>query len=55
MQVHFRDRIVGEFRIDLVVADRVVVEAKAVSQLVPAHEVQLVKLLSVSRQCSPKY
>ena len=49
MQVRFRDRIVGEFRADLVVDDRVLVEVKAVSQLVPAHEVQLVNYLKGMR------
>ena len=45
MQVRFRDRVVGDFRIDLLVDNRVVVEIKAVTQLVPSHEVQLVNYL----------
>src|SRR5690606_20797146 len=43
--VHFRDRLVGQFRADLLVEGRLIVEVKAVSQLVRIHEVQLVHYL----------
>jgi GxxExxY protein len=43
--VHFRDRLVGQFRADLLVEGRLIVEVKAVSQLVRIHEVQLVNYL----------
>ncbi|MFP5304328.1 MAG: GxxExxY protein [Gammaproteobacteria bacterium] len=39
--VTFRDRNVGDFRLDLVVGGAVVVEVKAVSTLNKAHEAQL--------------
>jgi GxxExxY protein len=45
LQVHFRGRIVGEFRPDLLVDDAVVVEIKAQASLVLAHEAQLLNYL----------
>jgi GxxExxY protein len=48
LQVHFRGSVIGEFRADLVVESKLVVELKSVSQLNPAHEVQLVNYLKAS-------
>ena len=48
LTVRFRNQVVGEFRIDLLVAERLIVELKAVSQLAPAHEAQLVNYLKAS-------
>lgn len=45
LQVRFRGQVVGEFRPDLVVDDAVIVEVKAVSALLPAHESQLLNYL----------
>ena len=47
--VYFRGEPLAEFRLDLVVEGCVIVEAKAVSQLTKAHEVQLVNYLKASR------
>lgn len=49
LDVYFRSHRVGEFRADLVVERRVVVELKAASQLTRAHEVQLLNYLKASR------
>jgi GxxExxY protein len=49
LKVWFRGQIVGEFRIDLIVGRNLVIEVKAVSQLIPAHEVQLVNHLKATR------
>ena len=46
--VIFRGRNVGEYRIDLLVAESVIVEAKAVNQLLPVHEAQLVNYLKAT-------
>lgn len=43
--VHFRGRVVGAFRADMVVNDSVIVEVKAVERIAKAHEVQLVNYL----------
>ena len=48
LMVHFRDRVVGQFRVDLLVEKRLILEIKAVSQLIDAHEVQLVNYLKCS-------
>ncbi|MGH8145949.1 MAG: GxxExxY protein [Rhodanobacteraceae bacterium] len=48
LRVDFREHTVGEFRADLLVDDRLIVEVKAVSRLAPAHEVQLVNYLKVT-------
>lgn len=47
--VTFRGHVVGHFRVDLLVEDRLVVEVKAVSNLLKAHEVQLVNYLRATR------
>lgn len=48
-QVHYRQHLVGEFRTDFVVANRVVVELKAVERIAPSHEVQLLNYLRASQ------
>ena len=45
LTVRFRNHVVGHFRADLLVAGTLIVEIKAVSQLVRIHEVQLVNYL----------
>jgi GxxExxY protein len=37
LEVRFRNQLVGSFRADLVVADSLIVELKAVTALLPAH------------------
>ena len=49
LTVTFRGQIVGEFRVDLLVENRLIIELKAVSQLTVAHEVQLVNYLKATR------
>lgn len=46
--VLFEGEVVGEFRLDLVVDARVVVEVKAVERFHPAHESQLLNYLRAS-------
>lgn len=46
--VHYRGRLISQQRLDLVVADRVAVEVKAVDQLAPVHHAQLLSYLHVS-------
>ena len=46
--VRFRGVLVGEFKADLLVEDRLVFELKAVSQLGQTHEVQLVNYLKAA-------
>lgn len=46
LAVHYQGEIVGNYVADLVVADTVVCELKAVRKLAEAHEVQLVNNLN---------
>ena len=46
--VQFRGRVVGDFVADLLVEERLIVELKAVSNLLPVHETQLVSYLKAT-------
>ncbi len=48
LSVRYRSHIVGDFKTDLLVEGRIIVELKAVAQLMPAHEAQLVNYLKAS-------
>ncbi len=48
LSVSFRGRIVGEFRADLVVEERLLVELKVASKLNEAHEAQLLNYLKTT-------
>ena len=43
--VNFRGQTIGEYRTDLVVAEKVIVEIKAIKSLAPEHEAQLLNYL----------
>ena len=43
-----KNRIIGEFKIDLFVEDSVIIEIKSVNKIIPAHEMQLVNYLSIT-------
>jgi len=43
--VYYDDEVVGEFVVDIIVEDTVILELKSVSQIIKAHEVQLVNYL----------
>jgi GxxExxY protein len=49
ISVSFRGRSVGEFRVDLLVADRMIIETKAANTLTPAHEAQLLNYLKATK------
>lgn len=48
ISVFFRDNIVGDFKTDLIVNEKVIVELKAVRSLDPAHEAQLINYLKAT-------
>jgi GxxExxY protein len=48
MTVEFEGTVVGDFRADLVVEDRLIVEVKSVERLGSVHEAQLLNYLRVS-------
>ena len=49
LNVYYKDEVVGEFRADILVDYRVIVELKAVGTLMSAHEVQLVNYLHATQ------
>jgi GxxExxY protein len=49
LPVHFEDEVIGEFIVDIIVEQRLILELKAVSALNSAHEVQLVNYLTATR------
>lgn len=48
IKVRYRGQVVGEYFADLVVEDKVIVELKAVSNLLPSHEAQLLNYLKAT-------
>ena len=48
LQVHFRQRIVGDFYADLVVEGKVIVELKAVKAIAPEHQAQIINYLKAT-------
>ena len=49
IEVRFHGHVVGEFRADMLVEERVLVEVKAVGFLIPTHEAQLLNYLKATR------
>jgi GxxExxY protein len=49
MNVFYEDEVVGEFRADILVDHRVIVELKAVNTLAPVHEALLVNYLHATQ------
>lgn len=48
LKVMYKGREVGNYRADMIVEDRVIVELKAVSSLTTMHEIQLVNYLTAT-------
>jgi GxxExxY protein len=48
IQVRYKDVIVSDYYLDMVVAEKIVVELKAVTQLASIHEAQLISYLRAS-------
>ncbi|KYF80966.1 GxxExxY protein [Sorangium cellulosum] len=49
VRVDYKGRVVGEGRVDLLVADRLLVELKAVEHLAPIHMAQLLSYLKATK------
>ena len=45
INVYYDNKLVGEFKADIIVENSIIVELKSVRQLAPAHQVQLVNYL----------
>ncbi len=46
--VYFRDRVVGDYRMDLIVENAVIVECKTADRIMPAHRAQMINYLSAT-------
>lgn len=50
MKVHYRDKVVGDFRVDLLVVGTIVVEVKTADRIAKPHEKQMLNYLRASRR-----
>ena len=48
LTVYYKGRLVGDFKADIVIEDKIVIEIKAVSRLAPHHEAQLINYLKAT-------
>ena len=49
IEIHYDDVVVGNYRADMIVGGRIIIEIKAVQALCQAHEVQLVNYLTATK------
>ncbi|NHZ85061.1 MAG: GxxExxY protein [Planctomycetia bacterium] len=49
INVHYKGSLVGEFRPDIIVNDSVIIELKAISDLRPEHEAQIINYLKATK------
>lgn len=47
--VYYDDSVVGEYRADIIVEKRIIIEIKAIQHLMSAHEAQLVNYLTATK------
>jgi len=50
LTVYYDDQVVGEFFVDLYIEDQIIVELKAIQNLIKEHEVQLVNYLTALKK-----
>jgi GxxExxY protein len=48
--VHYENQVVGEFKADIFVNDKIILELQSVRKIIEAHEVQLVNYLVATRK-----
>ena len=48
LPVLYKGHVIGDFRVDIIVEECVIIELKAVAHLLPAHEIQLVNYLTIA-------
>lgn len=49
VDVYFREKIVGEFKADLMVEGKIIVELKSISNLTDVHKAQLINYLKATK------
>ena len=45
LDVYYKNQLVGDFKADIIVEDKIIIEIKAVTKLTPQHEAQLITLI----------
>ena len=50
INVYYKNKIVGEFRADIIVEGEIIIELKSVQHLLPIHEAQLVNYLTATHK-----
>ena len=50
LPVLYKGHVIGDFRADIIVEGSVIIELKAVTHLLPAHEIQLVNYLTIAKK-----
>jgi len=48
LKVKYKEKIIGIFRADIIVEDKIIIEVKAVTNLIPQHEAQLINYLKAT-------
>jgi GxxExxY protein len=48
IQVKYKTHVIGDYMLDIVVEDKVVLELKACSKIIPVHEAQLIQYLAAT-------
>ena len=48
IEVQFRNRMIGKYQADLLIENKVILELKAVSKLIPEHKAQLINYLKAT-------
>ena len=48
LNVYYKEQLVGDFKVDIIVGGKIIIEIKAVSKLVAQHEAQLLNYLKAT-------
>ena len=48
ISVYFRGQVIGQFKADLIIDEKIIIEIKAVSNFIPAHEAQIINYLKAT-------
>ncbi|MEE9165792.1 MAG: GxxExxY protein [Nitrospinota bacterium] len=48
LDVFYKNHLVGDFKADVIVEDKIIIEIKAISKLTPQHEAQLINYLKAT-------
>lgn len=48
LQVSYKNYVIGDYKLDIVVEDKVILELKACSKIIPVHEAQLLQYLAAT-------